>query len=427
MIIAGARRRQPRGPVGLQRGGRGARDRRLADPDDLRRRPRDRLHDRRLRRRPARAHAVGGGRARGRRPRRSCRRASTRSTSGATRRCGCGSRACARASRRRAAHRVFAAERGPHPRPRAARRRAGAPRRGGPAARGSSARAAHARRLRERLEAFRWDRQLARAARANGAPATARLSALFRAATERRRGARSRGSRRARRPVAARRAGARLRARLGRARGRLVRDAAEVAPGDGSAHPAPPGRARAPPSTRGRTSDRDRRRPRFEPALQQLEQIVQKLEKGELPLEESLELYEDGIRLSRLCHGKLEEAEGRIEMLLKDARGEPSRDAAGRPQTQAVRRRATRTSGDDDGRAQRRPRAAVAALRGRDRGRARRGAAARERLARDDPPRGALQPVRRRQAHPPAAGARRGRGRGRRARRSSCRSPARWR
>ena len=76
--------------------------------------------------------------------------------------------------------------------------------------------------------------------------------------------------------------------------------------------------------------------PTFEQALQQLEQIVQKLEKGELPLEESLKLYEDGIRLSRLCHGKLEEAEGKIEMLLKDARGEPVLDAQGRPRTTPI-------------------------------------------------------------------------------------------
>ena len=82
--------------------------------------------------------------------------------------------------------------------------------------------------------------------------------------------------------------------------------------------------------------------PTFEQALQQLEQIVQKLEKGELPLEDSLKLYEDGIRLSRLCHGKLEEAEGRIEVLLKDARGEPVTDAAGRPKTRPV------PAGDED-------------------------------------------------------------------------------
>ena len=82
--------------------------------------------------------------------------------------------------------------------------------------------------------------------------------------------------------------------------------------------------------------------PRFEAALKQLEEIVQRLEKGELPLEDSLKLYEDGIRLSRLCHGKLEEAEGRIEVLLKDARGEPVTDAAGRPKTRPV------PAGDED-------------------------------------------------------------------------------
>lgn len=73
--------------------------------------------------------------------------------------------------------------------------------------------------------------------------------------------------------------------------------------------------------------------PTFEAALKQLEEIVQRLEKGELPLEESLKLYEDGIRLSRLCHAKLEEAEGKIEMLMKNARGELQADAQGRPRT----------------------------------------------------------------------------------------------
>jgi exodeoxyribonuclease VII small subunit len=76
--------------------------------------------------------------------------------------------------------------------------------------------------------------------------------------------------------------------------------------------------------------------PTFELALQQLEQIVQKLEKGELPLEDSLRLYEEGIRLSRLCHAKLEEAEGRIEVLMKDARGEALKDASGRPRTRPL-------------------------------------------------------------------------------------------
>ena len=58
---------------------------------------------------------------------------------------------------------------------------------------------------------------------------------------------------------------------------------------------------------------------------------MQKLEKGELPLEQSLVLYEEGVRLSRLCHAKLEEAEGKIELLLKDARGDLVLDANGRP------------------------------------------------------------------------------------------------
>jgi exodeoxyribonuclease VII small subunit len=65
----------------------------------------------------------------------------------------------------------------------------------------------------------------------------------------------------------------------------------------------------------------DQPAPSFEAALARLEQIVQRLEKGELALEESLALYEEGVALSRVCHAKLEEAEGRIELLLKDARG----------------------------------------------------------------------------------------------------------
>ena len=74
----------------------------------------------------------------------------------------------------------------------------------------------------------------------------------------------------------------------------------------------------------------------FEQALAALEKTVERLEKGELSLEESLQLYEDGVRLSRLCHGKLEEAEGKIEMLLKDAKGEAARDANGQPKTKPL-------------------------------------------------------------------------------------------
>ncbi len=73
--------------------------------------------------------------------------------------------------------------------------------------------------------------------------------------------------------------------------------------------------------------------PSFEDALKRLEEITQRLERGELTLEESLGLYEEGLRLSRLCHGKLEEAERKIEMLVKDARGEAVSDETGAPKT----------------------------------------------------------------------------------------------
>jgi exodeoxyribonuclease VII small subunit len=53
----------------------------------------------------------------------------------------------------------------------------------------------------------------------------------------------------------------------------------------------------------------------FEEALAQLEKIVQQLEGGDLPLERSLKLYEEGVRLSRTCSEKLEAAERRIEIL----------------------------------------------------------------------------------------------------------------
>ena len=53
----------------------------------------------------------------------------------------------------------------------------------------------------------------------------------------------------------------------------------------------------------------------FEGAIAELETIVRRLEEGDLALEQSLELYERGVRLSRYCHARLEEAERRIEVL----------------------------------------------------------------------------------------------------------------
>jgi len=50
---------------------------------------------------------------------------------------------------------------------------------------------------------------------------------------------------------------------------------------------------------------------------------VQRLEGEELPLDESLHLFEEGIRLSRFCHQRLEEVEKKIETILADAKGQP--------------------------------------------------------------------------------------------------------
>ncbi len=61
--------------------------------------------------------------------------------------------------------------------------------------------------------------------------------------------------------------------------------------------------------------------PRFEEALARLEQIVQTLEAGNLPLEDSLKAFEEGIALARFCAKQLEAAERRIELLTKDEEG----------------------------------------------------------------------------------------------------------
>lgn len=61
----------------------------------------------------------------------------------------------------------------------------------------------------------------------------------------------------------------------------------------------------------------------FESSLGELEKIVRKLEDGDLSLEESLKLFEDGVKLSRECQERLNQAERRIEILLKDEKGNP--------------------------------------------------------------------------------------------------------
>ena len=60
---------------------------------------------------------------------------------------------------------------------------------------------------------------------------------------------------------------------------------------------------------------------KFEEAFQKLESIVKRLEDGNLGLEESLKAFEEGVRLSRFCSNKLDEAEKRVEVLLKESNG----------------------------------------------------------------------------------------------------------
>ena len=55
----------------------------------------------------------------------------------------------------------------------------------------------------------------------------------------------------------------------------------------------------------------------FEECLQRLEKIVQELEKGDVPLEKSLTLFEEGMQLSSACRKELEQAEGKVDILLK--------------------------------------------------------------------------------------------------------------
>jgi exodeoxyribonuclease VII small subunit len=57
--------------------------------------------------------------------------------------------------------------------------------------------------------------------------------------------------------------------------------------------------------------------PKFEDCLQRLEKIVNELERGDIPLEQSLKLFEEGVQLSNTCRKELEDAEGKVEILLK--------------------------------------------------------------------------------------------------------------
>ncbi len=62
----------------------------------------------------------------------------------------------------------------------------------------------------------------------------------------------------------------------------------------------------------------------FEKKIERLETIVQKMEKGDLSLEDSLKLFEEGVKLSRECHQSLNEAEVKVKQLIgMDSQGNP--------------------------------------------------------------------------------------------------------
>ena len=61
---------------------------------------------------------------------------------------------------------------------------------------------------------------------------------------------------------------------------------------------------------------------KFEKAIQRLEKIVEDLETGELDIDKSLEIFEEGIKMSRVCSKKLSEAEAKIEKLTRNQKGE---------------------------------------------------------------------------------------------------------
>ncbi|AGI69929.1 exodeoxyribonuclease 7 small subunit XseB [Octadecabacter antarcticus 307] len=62
----------------------------------------------------------------------------------------------------------------------------------------------------------------------------------------------------------------------------------------------------------------------FEDALRELEQVVGKLERGEVPLDDSIALYERGAKLKKRCEAKLKEAEEKVAKLTLDGDGQPT-------------------------------------------------------------------------------------------------------
>ncbi len=74
---------------------------------------------------------------------------------------------------------------------------------------------------------------------------------------------------------------------------------------------------------------------KFEEAMARLETIVSELEKGDLPLDESLKIFEEGIRLSKSCLKMLDDAERKVEILVQDKEGKKKLRAFSLPEEEA--------------------------------------------------------------------------------------------
>ncbi|RPF55669.1 exodeoxyribonuclease VII small subunit [Aquisalibacillus elongatus] len=65
-------------------------------------------------------------------------------------------------------------------------------------------------------------------------------------------------------------------------------------------------------------SNQEEKEMTFEQAMNQLEGIVEKLEEGDVPLEKAIEYYKEGMKLSKVCHGKLQSVENEMTEIMKD-------------------------------------------------------------------------------------------------------------
>lgn len=78
----------------------------------------------------------------------------------------------------------------------------------------------------------------------------------------------------------------------------------------------------------------------FESAFERLEQILAKMNSGKTPLDESLKLFEEADKLIRFCSARLNSAEKKVEMLIKNRNGEIALDEMGKPAVQSYTRNA---------------------------------------------------------------------------------------